>query len=78
MTVHLTKRDDLARSLSNLPVESLDEVSQFVEYLQFKAQHQPREIVRLGGLCKDYEPITEEDIAQARREMWGHVGERDL
>lgn len=78
MTIHLTRRDDLERSLANLPAESLDEVSQFVEYLQFKAAHQPRPIVRLGGLWKNYEPITDEDIAQARREMWGHVGERDL
>ena len=39
---------------------------------------QGRHIVRLGGLWKDLGvEITDEDIAEARREMWGQIGEVD-
>ena len=50
-----------------------------MEQLQREARVAVREgrlIVRLGGLWKGVE-ITEEDIAEARQEMWGRMGEDD-
>ena len=67
----------LYRKLKKLPPSSLSEVDHFIDFLQFKTQREgaPKRVVRLGGLWKDTPPITEEDIAEARREMWGSLGE---
>lgn len=45
------------------------------EYERLNARRAKRNIVKLGGLWKRAPEITEEDIAQARREMWGRLGE---
>ncbi len=37
-----------------------------------------KRLVKLGGLWKGTPEITEEDILQARRAMWGKFGEREL
>ncbi len=37
-----------------------------------------KHIVKLGGLWKATPEITEEDILQARKAMWGKLGEREL
>ena len=37
-----------------------------------------KRIVKLGGLWAGTPEITEQDIAEARRDMWGHLGDRDL
>jgi hypothetical protein len=37
-----------------------------------------KRIVKLGGLWREQPEITEEDIAEVRREMWGGFGEREL
>ncbi len=79
-TTNLTKQQ-LYKTIDELPPESLSEVAQFLEFLKFKqarGQAIPQKrIVKLGGLWKDQPEITEEDIAEARREMWGKFGERD-
>ena len=48
-------------------------VEQFLDYLRFKSQKRAGEpAIAIGGLLEGYR-FTEEDIAQARREMWGRV-----
>ena len=55
-----------------LPVEKQREVLDFVEFLESKsASKPPRRSVK--GLLADFNiDITAEDIAEARREMWGN------
>lgn len=74
MATEIITKDDLVRSLDDLPAESLTEVRQFVDFLRFKSQ-QPRRIAKLGGLWKDQPPLTDDDIEQVRREAWGSFGE---
>jgi|WetSurMetagenome_2_1015567.scaffolds.fasta_scaffold1068324_1 hypothetical protein len=75
MATDLMTRDDLVRSIADLPAETVTELRQFVDFLRFKSQ-QPRRIVRLGGLWKDQPLLTDEDITLSRREAWGRFGER--
>jgi len=44
------------------------------EYERMNAQGTKPKIVKLGGLWKGAPEITEEEITQARREMWGRLG----
>ena len=78
MATEMVTKDDVIRSLDGLPVESLAEVRRFIEFVRHEAQSRPRKLIQLGGLWKDWPPITDEDIAQARREMWSKFGEREL
>jgi hypothetical protein len=71
-------KDELVRALDDLPADTLPELRQFIEFLHFKAQSRPKKLARLGGLWKDLPPITDQDIAQVRQELWGSFGERDL
>jgi Protein of unknown function (DUF2281) len=63
--------------LRTLPYEQQKQVLDFIEFLQQKqAPKRPRK--SLKGLFADLGVhITEEDIAEARREMWGNFP-RDL
>ncbi len=73
MGVHVATKEQIIYMLDRLPPESLREVQQFLDFLRFKSQEQAREpAIALGGLLNGYR-FTEEDIAQARREMWGRV-----
>ena len=74
MATEVVTKDDVIRALDELPAESLVEARRFVDYVRFKAHSRPRKLIKLGGLWKDWPPITDEDIAQARREMWGSAG----
>jgi len=57
--------------LLNLPVDKQKEVLDFVESLEKKAGER-RSRRSLKGLCDDLEvSISPDDIAEARREMWG-------
>lgn len=58
--------------LRGLPAEKKQEVLDFVEFLNHQStSRRPRR--SLKGLWKDLGvDITEEDIAEARREMWGN------
>ncbi len=69
---------EIIDELDELPPESLPELQAFIEFLRFKSEKEPKKLIRLGGLWKDLPPVTEEDIAEARREMWGQFGEREL
>lgn len=58
--------------LRTLPPERQQEVLDFVEFLQQKTLIK-RPLKSVKGLFADLKvDITEEDIAQARQEMWGN------
>jgi hypothetical protein len=60
--------------LQALPEEQQRRVLEFIEKLP-PAPPQPR--VELRGLLKGYD-ITDEEIAEARREMWGNSPGEDF
>ncbi len=71
-------RDDLRQQvlavLDTLPDEALAEVAAFVDFQRYKlgrpAAGPPYRPIALGGIWKGID-ISDEDIAEARREMWG-------
>jgi len=64
--------ESVLHKLRVLPIEKQLEVLDFVEFLETKsASRSSRRSVR--GLLADFNiDITAEDIAEARREMWGN------
>jgi hypothetical protein len=82
VTTDVSTRERIAALLDGLPDEALKDIVTFLEFQHHKlAKHQaeakPKPRYRptpMGGLWKGAN-ITEEDIAQARREMWGNFGE---
>lgn len=68
---------EILRELKDLPSDSLDEVWRFIEFIRYKNEGVSSErTVKLGGLLADYNvDITEDDISQARQEIWGNLGE---
>jgi hypothetical protein len=73
MGIHTTTKEQIIHTLDELPPESLHEVQQFLDFLRFKNQERAHEPApALGGLLDGYR-FTEEEIAKARREMWGRV-----
>lgn len=68
----MTLEETILETLRELPVDKQQEVLDFAQYLKQKAQPKhPRRSLR--GLCADLNlHITEEDIAEARKEMWGN------
>jgi len=61
-----------------LPPGQFAELYNYIAYLRFKSTKQKPRLIQLGGLWKGLPPLTEEDIAEARREMWGTFGEHDI
>jgi hypothetical protein len=70
--VRMTIEEQVLEKLRDLPPERQKEVLQFVESLKEKGESKkPRR--SLLGLWADLNVhVTEEDIAEARREMWGN------
>jgi hypothetical protein len=68
----VTVEEQVLEKLRGLPPEKQKEVLDFVSSLKEKnGTPQPRRSLR--GLWKDLNVhVTEEDIAEARREMWGN------
>ena len=68
----MTIEQQVLEKLRDLPPEKQKEVLDFVDFLKEKSgPKKPRH--SLLGLWADLNThITEEDIAQARREMWGN------
>jgi len=61
-----------------LQPDQQQEVVDFVEFLAEKRARK-RSCPSLHGLCADLGvDITEEDIAEARREMWGNFPREDI
>ncbi len=73
----MTISEQVLEKLRDLPLEKQTEVLDFVDYLNEKNRaRKPRR--SLLGLWSDLDfHVTEEDIAEARREMWGDFP-RDL
>ena len=73
MAVFTSPKKRLLTILDLLPDSMVNEVLTFTEYLQYKhnrtAPPTPFEPITLGGLWKDVS-ITDEDIAEVRKEMW--------
>lgn len=74
-TTIIDQREEIERMLNSLPEESLNEVLKFLEYLNFKRNQpetEPYKIVdTFEGIWQDH-PITEEEFANLRQEMWGN------
>jgi hypothetical protein len=67
----MTIEQQVVEKLRDLPPEKQKEVLDFVDFLKEKNAKKPLRSLR--GLWADLNiHITEEDIAQARREMWGN------
>ncbi|HID62341.1 MAG TPA: hypothetical protein EYP49_06325 [Anaerolineae bacterium] len=75
-----TLKAEIISALDFLPPESLRLRREFVAFLRSRAGQPASQdrIVKLGGLWAGTPQITEEDIAEARREMWGRFGEREI
>ncbi len=68
----MTIEQMVLEKLRGLPPEKQNEVLAFVESLK-PAEKTKRPLRSLEGLWADLDiHITEEDIAEARREMWGN------
>jgi hypothetical protein len=58
--------------LRHLPVDKQQQLLDFAEFLSQKTTLKTP-LLTVRGLCADLKvDITEEDIAQARQEMWGN------
>jgi hypothetical protein len=68
----------IAEKMKALPADKQAEVLDFIEFL--RAQYAERRPLRsLRGLWKDLNgDITEEDLAEARREMWANFPREDI
>jgi hypothetical protein len=70
-------KERLHQRLEALPVNLLPEVERFLDSIQLQKELKGENgatIIRLGGLWAGIS-CSEEDIAEARREMWGSLGE---
>lgn len=69
----MTIEEVLIGKLRILPPEKQQEALDFVEFLEQKNKLAKRPRRSLLGLCADLNvSITEEDIAEARKEMWSN------
>ncbi len=90
MSVDKVTVQQIYEQIQDLPQESLSDLAKYVEFLFFKARTDKQDdkqeqssqegtpyrvVARLEGILEGYD-ITEEDIAAARREMWGRFGEQ--
>lgn len=68
----MTIAEQVLEKLRELPLEKQKEVLDFVDFLKEKNGKQ-KPLRSLRGLWADLNfHVTEEDIAEARREMWGN------
>ena len=68
----MTIEQQVLEKLRDLPPEKQKEVLDFVDFLKEKNSTK-KERRSLLGLWADFDfHVTEEDIAEARREMWGN------
>ncbi len=69
----MTIEEQVVEKLRALPPEKQKEVLDFVDFLKEKNGDPKKPLRSLRGLWADLNfHITEEDIAEARREMWGN------
>lgn len=75
-------KNQLLTLLHTLPEEALPEVAMFLDYQRYKlTTRTPEEAaykpVALGGIWDGIE-ISDADIHEVRREMWGRLEDREL
>jgi hypothetical protein len=69
--------------IEDLPEDALAELLSFVEYQRYKAtrdgliEGKPNRPVALEGIAPEFD-LSEDEIAEVRREMWAGFGERDI
>jgi hypothetical protein len=68
----LSIEQKVIEKLRALPVERQQQVLDFVEFLKYKSEPKRPRKDFLGALAHLNISVSEEDIAQARREMWGN------
>lgn len=70
--------ESVLQKLRELPDDRRREVADFVEFLYERSapKHPRRSLEGLWAGMHEH-PITEEDIAEARREMWGNFLRED-
>ncbi len=73
---------EIQKALDELPPENISQVARFINHLRFKAQPSAdsplaKKNSTPGGLWKGIS-FTEEEIAEARREMWGSLGKGEI
>jgi len=73
----MTLAERMVATLEALPRKKQEEALDFVEFLLARNSTCPRR--SLAGLWADLDiDVTEEDIAEARREMWGGFPRVDI
>jgi hypothetical protein len=69
----MTIEQQVVEKLRDLPPDKPKEVLDFVDFLKEKNGSAKKPLRSLRGLWADLNiRITDEDIAEARREMWGN------
>lgn len=69
--LRMTVEEQVLEKLRELPLQKQEEVLAYISRLQEKTQQRPRR--SLAGLWADLGVnVSEEDISQARQEMWGN------
>ena len=70
--------NELSHWISNLSPESLIDIRKYIEFLKFRdAKNNKDLIIKLGGLLSNYNiDISDDDISNARNEMWSKFGTR--
>ncbi len=70
------------QTLNELPEENLIEVSQFLDFLKFKATKSPvssKRVAKLGGLWEDIPfDVTDDEIRELRQAVTRHLMEKEL
>ncbi len=74
----MSTEDKLQERIAHLPLEKQELLLDFVEFL-LQRNNGKKPLKSPVGLCADlHTDITDEDIAAARREMWGNFPREDL
>jgi hypothetical protein len=75
----MTIEEEILEKVRTLPPEKQNEVLDFTEFLQARsvAAKEPRKSLR-GLWAKNNINISEEDIAELRREMWKNFPREDI
>ncbi len=69
--------ETVIENLRALPADKQQEVLDFVQFLRQKKAAAPGQRPQLRGLWAGTQ-VTEEDIAEVRREMWGNFPRDDV
>lgn len=75
-------KEQILQTLDELPEESLIEVSQFLDYLKFKAMKSPlspKRVVKPGGLWEDIPfDVTDDEVRELRRAVTRRLLTKEL